>query len=317
MPDSGAKTGATGSKVTVITDSAACLPGEVAERYGIEIVPMEFIHEGRTYRDGVDITAAAFYDLLSRSRTLPTTSAPSPNSYLRAFKAAAEKGSHILTITPATRFTHAFESARAAAEMSREKMPAVSVEVLDCGTAAGAQGFIVMAAARAALLNNDPSLPLQAARGLMPKVRLIALIDTLNYLAKGGRVPHAVAWANSLLRIKPIFELLPSGKGATPLDRVRIRPKAIDRLVQILRERSQGNSVHIIIMHTNVLAEAEELKQRISSDFDCAEIYVTDFTPVMGLHTGPGLLGLAFYCDGTMLPSGTPRRQPWAQSLRQ
>jgi len=298
MPDSRAKNRAAGNRVAIITDSAACLPGEIAGRYGIQIVPMEFIHEGRTYRDGVDITATGFYDLLAKSKRLPTTSAPSPNSYLRAFKAAAEKSGHILTITPATRFTHAFESAKTAAEMSREEIPTVPVEVLDCGTAAGAQGFVVLAAARAALLENDPSGPLQAARDLMPRVGLIAFIDTLNYLAKGGRVPHAVAWANSLLRIKPIFELLPSGRGATPLDRVRIRPKAIDRLVQILRHRSQGHPVHVIIMHTNVLAEAEELRQRISSEFNCAEIYITDFTPVMGLHTGPGLLGLAFYSDG-------------------
>jgi len=282
---------------------------EVAERYGIDIVPMEFIHEGRTYRDGVDITAAEFYGLLSKSKRLPTTSAPSPDAYLRAFKRASESSSHILTITPATRFTHAFESAKAAAEMSRGKTPAVTVEVLDCGTAAGAQGFIVLAAARAALQDGDPSGPLQAARELMPRIRLIAFIDTLNYLAKGGRVPHAVAWANSLLRIKPIFELLPSGRGAMPLDRVRVRPKAIDHLVQILRQRSQGNPVHVTIMHTNVLAEAEELKQRISSEFNCAEIYVTDFTPVMGLHTGPGLLGLAFYSDGGPLPSATPHQQ--------
>lgn len=309
MPDPAATDPAAARRVSIITDSAACLPGEVAERYGIDIVPMEFIHEGRTYRDGVDITAGEFYGLLAKSKRLPTTSAPSPDSYLRAFKRAAEKSSHILTITPATRFTHAFESAKAAAEMSREKTPAVTVEVLDCGTAAGAQGLIVLAAARAALEDGNPSGPLQAARDLMPRVGLIAFIDTLNYLAKGGRVPHAVAWANSLLRIKPIFELLPSGRGATPLDRVRVRPKAIDRLVQILRQRSQGNPVHVIIMHTNVLAEAEELKERISSEFNCAEIYVTDFTPVMGLHTGPGLLGLAFYSDGNLPPSGTPRQR--------
>jgi DegV family protein with EDD domain len=310
MPDRGTNKRNGSTSVTIITDSAACLPGDIAERYGIQIVPMEFIHEGRTYRDGVDITAAGFYELLAKSKRLPTTSAPSPDAYLRAFKAAAEKSTRILVITPATRFTHAFESARTAAEMSREKIPAVAVEVLDCGTAAGAQGFIVLAAARAALHESDPSSPLQAARHLMPRVRLIAFIDTLDYLAKGGRVPHAVAWANSLLRIKPIFELLPSGKGATPLDRVRIRPKAIDRLVQILRQRSQGNPVHVLIMHTNVLAEAEELKERISSEFDCAEIYVTDFTPVMGLHTGPGLLGLAFYSDGSLPTSSTPGRQP-------
>lgn len=284
--------------VAIVTDSAACLPKELVEQYGIEVVPMEFIHEGQTYRDGIDITPARLYELLPESKRLPTTSAPSPDTYFETFKKVAQKTRNILVITPATRFTHAFDSAKAAAKMSRDKIPTVTVEVLDCGTAAGAQGFVVLAAARAALHDKEPSSSLQAARNLMPQVRLIAFMDTLDYLAKGGRVPRAVAWANSLLKIKPIFELLPSGRGATPLGRVRIRPNAIDRLIGILRERSQNNPVHAIIMHTNVPREAEELKQRIASQFECVEIYVTDFTPVMGLHTGPGLLGIAFYSDG-------------------
>jgi len=88
------------------------------------------------------------------------------------------------------------------------------------------------------------------------------------------------------------------------VDRARIRPKAIERLIELLREKSQGKAVHAMVMHTNVLSEAEELRQRIASEVACVEVYVTDFTPVMGLHTGPGLLGIAFYCDG-MMPGST------------
>lgn len=292
------------NEVAIVTDSAACLPKELVDRYEIEVVPMEFIHDGKLYRDGIDITPAKFYELLAQSKKLPTTSAPSPETYLAVFEKVAEKSETILVITPSARFTHAFDSAKAAAEMSKQKTPNVVVEVLDCGTAAGAQGLVVLTAARVAVAEKSLHKSAEAARTLMPKVRLVAFMDTLNYLAKGGRVPHAVAWANSLLKIKPIFELLPSGKGATPVDRARLRPKAIERLIELLRAKSQGKAVHAIVMHTNVLSEAEELKQRIASEVDCVEVYVTDFTPVMGLHTGPGLLGIAFYCDG-MMPGAT------------
>lgn len=98
------------------------------------------------------------------------------------------------------------------------------------------------------------------------------------------------------------------------MDTIRIRPKAIDRLLDMLRERSQANPVHAIIMRTNVPSEAEDLKQRIYSQFECVEIYVTDFTPVMGLHTGPGLLGIVFHSDGKT--SGSSTLGQWSQASR-
>ena len=131
----------------------------------------------------------------------------------------------------------------------------------------------------------------------MPRVRLIAFIDTLHYLAKGGRVPQVAAWASSLLSIKPIFELLALSKGVSSLERVRTRPKAIERLLELLKERTDRKPVHCIVMHTNVLDEAEKLKERMIAESNCLEIYVEDFTPVMGVHTGPGLLGVAFYAE--------------------
>jgi len=284
-------------KVAIVTDTSACLPQELAQRYQIEIVPMEFLYEGKVYRDGIDMTSARFYELLSQAKKLPTTSAPSPDTYVKVFRKISQRSSNILVIAPSARFTHAFDSARAAAAVAREDMPNVVVEVLDCGTAAGAQGLIVLAAARAAAEGGSLSQTVEATRSLMPQVHLVALLDTLHYLAKSGRVPHAVAWANFFLRIKPIFELQPLGRGAIPVGRVRTRSKAIEQLMMFLKERADRKSVHAVVMHTNVLDEAERLKERVTSEFKCQEIYVTDFTPVMGLHAGPGLLGIAFHSE--------------------
>ncbi len=288
--------------VAIVTDSTICLPPELVARYGIEIVPMEVIHQGKVYRDGVDMSPAEFYRLLSRSDKLPTTSAPSVGTYFEVFKKVAQKARAILVIAPSAKFSHAFDSAKAAAEMSKEKLQNVAIEVLDCGTAAGAQGFVVLEAARAASLGESLSRVLEKACKIMPKVRLVAFIDTLQYLAKGGRVPQVAAWASALLKIKPLFELMPLSGGATPLDRVRTRVRAIKRLMEIVRKRTDRKPMHAIVLHTNALSEAENLKERIASEFNCVEVYVRDFTPVMGVHIGPGLLGIAFYFDEPQIP---------------
>jgi DegV family protein with EDD domain len=286
--------------VVVVTDSTVCLPPGLLEQYNIEIVPMEFIHRGKVYRDGVDMSPAEFYKLLATSDKLPTTSAPSPGTYFEVFKKVAHKAKAILVITLSKKFSHAYDSAKSAAEISKEKLKNTTIEVLDCGTAAAAQGFVVLAAAKSAALGNNLADVVESARKLMPMVHLVAFIDTLHYLAKGGRVPHVAAWASALLKIKPVIELLPLSGGAVPLDKVRTRVKATERLVELLRERTDRKPMHAIVLHTNDLLDAKDLEKRIVAEFNCHEIYVRDFSPVMGVHTGPGLLGIAFYFDEAM-----------------
>jgi DegV family protein with EDD domain len=285
------------ANVVIVTDSTVCLPPELVGKYKIEIVPMEVIYNGRIYRDGVDISPSEFYELLAKSDKLPTTSAPSPGAYFEVLKRVSNNAKAILVITLSAKFSHAFDSAKAAAEMSREKLRNTVIEVLDCGTAAGAQGFVVLAAAKTAALGEGLTGVLESARKMMPKVHLIAFINTLHYLAKGGRVPQVAAWASALLKIKPLFEVLPLSGVAMPLDRVRTGSRATERLVELLHERTDRKPMHAIVLHTNALSDAESLKKRILAEFNCDEIYVRDFTPVMGVHTGPGLLGIAFYFD--------------------
>jgi DegV family protein with EDD domain len=124
---------------------------------------------------------------------------------------------------------------------------------------------------------------------------LFVTVDTLHFLAKGGRVPKAAAWAGSLLSIKPILQVT-EGE-AIPVERIRTKPKAVKRLLELMEERAGRKQLHVNLMHTGVPEEAEELKEQVLARFDCAELYVTEFTPVMGVHTGPGLVGLAFYSE--------------------
>ncbi|MBE9502082.1 MAG: DegV family protein [Dehalococcoidia bacterium] len=283
------------AKVGIITDTIACLPRELVEEYGIVIVPINVIFEDQVYQDEVDITPSEVYRLLGEGK-IPTTSAPSPGVYLEAYRELSQRVESIVCITIATELTMVYQSATQAREMAKEELPHTTVEVIDSRTAAGSQGLITLAAARAAAAGQSLDEVIKVTQDMIPRVHFLAVIDTLTYLAKHGRVPAIAAWAGSRLQIKPLLTV--SNGKARPITAVRTKRRGVERLLEIMRQRTGANSpLHVIVLHANVLEEAESLKQRISEEFNCAEIYVKDFTPVMGVHTGPGLLGAAFYAD--------------------
>jgi len=279
-------------RVAIVTDSSACVPKEVIKQYGIHILPLILIFEDRSYRDGVDITAQEFYELLKKAKKVPTTSSPSPGEYFEAFREVAKQASDILCITLPPHLSMAFDSATQAREMARESIPHVNITIFPSRSAALAEGFIAQAAARAAASGKDLSQVVQAARDMMDRANAIAALDTLYYLAKGGRIPKAAAWAGSLFKIKPILD---ATGDVRLLERCRTRKRAMQRLLYIMRQRSGGKPICVNLMHAGVPEEAERLKADILSQFDCVEFYVTDFTPVIGTHTGPGSIGLSFY----------------------
>ena len=136
------------NKVAIVTDTTACLPREQVEEYGIELVPIELIFGDKSYRDGIDITPDQFYALLRQAEKLPTTSGSVPGPFLEAYRIASLRASSILCITLPSKLSGMFNSAQLAKEMAKEALPDVVIEVLDCGTAAAAQGLVVLAAAR-------------------------------------------------------------------------------------------------------------------------------------------------------------------------
>ena len=283
-------------RVAIVTDSTACVPRELVEQYGIRVVPINVIFEDRVYRDGVDITPEEVYSFLKGAKKLPTTSSPPPGVYLETYREASKGTEGILCISVSSGLSSIFESSWQAKELAKEELPGVAIEVIDCRTAAGGQAFVVMEAARAAASGHTLAEVTEVAKSMMAKVNIIVILDTLYYLAKGGRIPKAAAWAGSFLDIKPIIEV---AKGEVSLlERARTKPRGVERLLKIMRERvGMEKPLHVIVMHANAAQEAEKLKDRVVSEFDCAELFTTEFTPVMGIHTGPGLLGLAFYAD--------------------
>lgn len=283
------------SGVRVVADSSVCLPRELIKKYNIELVPETIIFGTKIYRDGVDLDPGDFYVLLGRAKDLPTTSAPSPQDFIDAYQRAAKDADAIACVLVTSGFS---QMGLQAALTARESVPQPPIEIVDSRTAVGAYGFVVLAAAKAAA--DGKSLPevLKAAESVQQRVNMVLTLDTLKYLAKGGRIGKAAQWAGTMLSIKPILEVSVATGAIEPIERVRSRPKALRRLLGIMQERvGEGQKVHVSIDHANVPEEAEQLKSQISSLFDCTDIFINDWAPVAGVHCGPGVIGLSFYSE--------------------
>ena len=202
-------------QVTIVTDSAASLPPDLRARYEIEVVPLNLVFENHAYPDGLDDNHH-FYQSLKSARRPPTTTGASPGTHLEALRRAAQRAPAVLCITVSTQFSGTHDAAVQAAVMLKEGLPDLQVEVMDSGSAAMGEGFVVLEAARAAAEGADLPAVMARAREAMPGVGLVAVIDTLEYLSRSGRVPRVQAWASALLSVKPIIELRQQQTRAPP-----------------------------------------------------------------------------------------------------
>jgi DegV family protein with EDD domain len=283
------------TQVAVVTDSVACLPKALVEKYGIKVVLIDMVFDGRVYRNRTGDDSAEFYNLLAHARKLPTTSAPSPGSYLEAYAEVSSRAKSIICVTISSKVSATHDAAVDAKEIAKERLPGVSIEVVDSGAAAMAQGFVALAAARVAATGGDLQEAAEAARKVASDVYLLGVVDTLHYLAKGGRIPMAAAWATSLLQIKPILQI--HDGEVSLVARVRTKSRAHQRLLELMKQCVDSRPVYASVVHASALQEAESLREQVAARFYCRELYVTEFPPVMATHTGPGLVGLSYYCE--------------------
>jgi DegV family protein with EDD domain len=276
------------ARTAVVTDSAACVPAQLLREYGIHVVPFELMWDGRSYRDGIDLTPTEFYRGLRERSSWPSTSQPALADFTALYSRLSREADGIVSIHVPGELSGTVHTARVAAE---ECSPA-AVRVIDSRTAAIAQGFVVLAAGRAAAAGGSLEDVVAATEATIPRVGLFATLETLTYLRRGGRIGEAAALLASRLRIHPILELADG--------RVRVagtahrRGRALGRLLELTYERVDDQPASMSVFHADAGREAEQLSARVRSRFDCRELYVTEFTPVMGAHTGPGTIGLAF-----------------------
>ena len=204
-------------EVAIVTDSTCCLPRELVEKHGVCLVPLLIVHEGKSYRDGIDISPGEVYEIMRRRQNLPTTSTPSAGDFLDAYVRSSHKAESVLCITLTGRQSKIFDTAVAARGMAGEAIPGTAIEVIDSRAVAGALGFVVLEGARAASRGADLTEAVQAARSMMGRVNFLATLDTLFYLARTGRIGGVAAWAGSVLNVKPVVEHSPSVGETTPL----------------------------------------------------------------------------------------------------
>jgi DegV family protein with EDD domain len=274
--------------VAVVADSAANLPSALARELGIEVVPMYLTFGERVYRDGTDLTPEDFYERLAPGGEPATTSVPSPGDFLEGYQRTGARA--IVCVTVASSMSSSGQQATLAAERFDGR-----VEVVDSMTASMAEGFVAVEAARAASAGSSLEEVVARAREVVGRSRLLATVGTFEFLQRSGRVTKFQAYAATMLDIKPVFGF--RGGEIVPVARTRTRRRALDRIVEDTIADAGGRPLHLAVIHAAARDEAEELMERLAARAHVVERVITSVTPVIGAHTGPGLLGTAYYCD--------------------
>ena len=278
-------------KVLVVTDSSATVPATLVQELGIGVVPILLNLNGQTYRDGIDITPGDVYRLLRASTHLPTTAAPSAGDFLRIYAAAAQQASGIVSIHLPPELSATYS----VAPTSSQLVDGPHIRIVDSQSVAMGQGFVVIEAARAAASGADLDAVVARAEEVARKVHVFATLETLEYLRRGGRIGGAAALAGAMLRIKPLVYV--AGGTVQPLAKPRTMSRAMQLMLDEMAKRAGDLALHAAVLHADSPDEAEGFRQMLESSFNCVELYVTEFTPVMGVHAGPGVLGLAFFAE--------------------
>lgn len=280
------------ARVAVVTDSTAYLPPELVEEFDIRVVPLTLILGDRSWRDNVDIDPPAFYDLLEESPCFPTTSQPNVATFQELFSQLARSYQGIVTIVISDELSGTMDSAVTAAA----NLPDVPIRVIDSRGTSMMLGFTVLAAARAAAAGGDLAAVAAAAEELVGKTHVYFVVDTLEYLHRGGRIGAAAKLLGSALNLKPILEIRDGI--VKPVTKVRTRGKAVSKLFEILGEQlGEGARVHMAVINVAATAEAQALKVELEERFHPVEIMSTEVSPVIGAHAGPGTVGVAFYAE--------------------
>ncbi len=273
--------------VKVITDSTADLPPALAEELGITVVPLNVHFGTEVYRDGVEITADEFYRRLVTASRLPTTSQPTPGDFLSAYDEMGQTTDEIISVHISAKLSGTMNSATQA----REEYGGESrIEIIDSLQGSMGLGMLAIAAAEAARRGGSLDDVVTETRAAIPKVGFMGLVDTLEYLEKGGRIGKAQAFVGSLLRIKPLLTIR-DGE-AHPLERARTRAKGVDRMCELVQVEMPLKDLAVV--YTTTPDEARALAQRLRSYLPQGEVILSQVGPVVGTYLGPGVLGVAF-----------------------
>jgi DegV family protein with EDD domain len=277
--------------IKIVTDSTAYLPEAIIREHDIRVVPL-CVHFGEeALKEGVELSHEEFYARLKEAPELPTTSQPSAGEFHQVFKGLVGAGHEIVTLTISSKLSGTWNSAMAAKEM----LPEASISVVDTFSTAVGLHLMVNAAIEAAAAGATREEIVERIEEIKKTSQLWFVVDTLEYLAKGGRIGNARAFMGTLLKVKPILTL--QDGAIEPCEQVRSKPKALARMMEIAQEYvgNKGPQAKVAVLNALVPEEAEALGQELVEQMGCAPPLVGDLGPVIGTHTGPGVVGIALH----------------------
>jgi len=279
------------NKVAIIIDTTSNMSQEIADRYDVKLMPAGITMGGKTYPD-TEINLTDFYEKLpkwKKAGNMPASTAVPISVFLDAYRQLSQRAEAILYISQSAKFSLSLNAALQAKQMAQDELSQTAIEVVDCATVCGAQMLIAIEAARAAAAGKSFSEVVEVTNNMIKKVNEITFSDDLYYLAKGGRIHKARPWAGSKITNTVLLEADASTGGEhKPLARCKTKGQTLKTLFDLVRQRSGGKKLHVAIDHADALAEAEELKEKVSSQFQCVEVFINQIRPVVTLHTGVG-----------------------------
>lgn len=283
--------------VKLVTDSSCDLPRELAQEWAITVIPCYINFGDETFRDVLDLSPDEFYTRLVSSPNLPTTSQPTVHDFLQAYGDLSGQGHDVVSIHLSTKFSGTLNSAIQAknaldSDQQADKDTPRSIEIIDSRMTSMGLGLVVLAAARMVKDGASSSQVVEGIHRSLSQTHCYFLLDTLEYLQKGGRIGKASAFLGSLLSIKPIL-MIRDGE-AHPVERVRTRERGLRRLVETIKGLSPITEASIL--YTTTLDEAESLRDRLSDLLPAQEFIMARFGPVVGTYLGPGALGVGVVC---------------------
>jgi DegV family protein with EDD domain len=275
------------AKIAIITDSSAYLPDDLIQKYGIHVIPLTVIFGEEMLLDVVEIGIDEFHRRLSEGPIHPSTTQPNPEDFTALYEKLANDYDGIVAILISSELSGTVNSALVA----KESFDRVPVRVIDSRSTSMGLGLAVLAAAEAVAEGKSLDEVEATAHEICANVKVLFVVDTLEYLHKGGRIGGASRFLGTALGLKPLLHLNEGHVDA--LEKIRTKKKAIERMLELAGEYANGQPVHAAVIHAAAPDEAETLKTAVMERFNCIDLLVTDLSPAIATHAGPGTLGIA------------------------
>ncbi len=283
------------NKVAIVTDSTAYLPEECLKQYNISVTPLSVVWGEQDYLDGVDILPNEFYNRLADSKVMPTTSQVTPAAMHSKFQSLLEQGYDVLGIFLSSKISGTVQSALQARDMLPHAA-ADQITIFDSQSTTMALGWPVLTAARAAQAGESLAECQRLAENARQNTGVLFIVETLEFLRRGGRIGGAQAFLGTALNIKPVLEMQ-DGKIAG-VEKIRTKQKAMRFVVELVSERIKGKApIRLATTHANCESDALSLLEAACTELNPVETHCVPLSPVIGTHVGPGTIALSYMSD--------------------